>query len=74
MDKPCMPEAGLLDEPLQAMQDRLHQLLAEWPENPILTQLLVLCQRLTGAPLSLPRSSDVLFAVIQSVASVGLNP
>ena len=43
-----MPEAGLLDEPLQAMQDRLHQLLAEWPENPILTQLLVLCQRLTG--------------------------
>ena len=55
MEKPCMPEAGLLDEPLQAMQDpRLRQLLADWPENPILTQLLVLCQRLTGEPLCLP--------------------
>ena len=44
-----MPEVGLLDEPLQAMQARLQQLLAAWPENPILTPLLVLCQRLTGA-------------------------
>lgn len=48
MAKPCMPEVDLLDDPLQAMQARLQQLLADWPENPILTQLLVLCQRLTG--------------------------
>ena len=53
MEKPCMPEVSLLDEPLQAMQDRLRQLLADWPENPILTQLLVLCQRLTGGQLCL---------------------
>ena len=48
-----MPEVGLLDDPIQAMQMRLQQLLADWPENPILTQLLVLCQRLTGEHLSL---------------------
>ena len=43
-----MPEAGLLEEPLQAMQERLTQLLADWPENPILMQLLALCHRLAG--------------------------
>ena len=43
-----MPEVGLLEEPLQAMQERLTQLLADWPENPILMQLLALCQRLAG--------------------------
>ena len=47
-----MPEVGLLDDPIQAMQARLQQLLVDWPENPILTQLLVLCQRLTGEHLS----------------------
>ena len=52
-----MPEVGLLDEPLQAMQARLQQLLADWPENPILTQLLVLCQRLTGQRRCLSVSS-----------------
>ena len=46
-----MPEVGLLDDPIQAMQTRLQQLLADWPENPILTQLLILCQRLTGEHL-----------------------
>ena len=47
-----MSEVGLLDDPIQAMQTRLQQLLADWPENPILTQLLVLCQRLTGEHVS----------------------
>ena len=55
-----MPEVGLLDDPIQAMQTRLQQLLADWPENPILTQLLVLCQRLTGkhrSPCEFPRGA-----------------
>ena len=49
-----MPEVGLLEEPLQAMQERLTQLLADWPENPILMQLLALCQRLAGESLPHP--------------------
>ena len=52
-----MPEAGLLDEPVQAMQERLTQLLADWPENPILMQLLALCQRLAGNFLTRLRHS-----------------
>ena len=48
MAEACAAETGLLDEPLQGMQGRLGQLLADWPDNPILTQLLALCARLAG--------------------------
>ena len=48
MEEPCGAETGLLDEPLQGLQGRLGQLLADWPDNPILTQLLALCARLAG--------------------------
>ena len=48
MAEACAAETGLLDEPLQGMQGRLEQLLADWPDNPILTQLLALCARLAG--------------------------
>ncbi len=48
MEKACVAEAGLLDEPVRALVARLRQLLEDWPEHPILTQLLNLCDRLTG--------------------------
>lgn len=48
MEKQSVPEAGLLDEPVRALTERLRQLLEDWPEHPILTQLLNLCDRLTG--------------------------
>ena len=48
MAEACAAETGLLDEPLQGMQGRLGRLLADWPDNPILTQLLALCARLAG--------------------------
>ena len=49
MEAPAPAEAGLLEAPVQALEDRLQQLLADWPEHPILSQLAALCQRLTGA-------------------------
>lgn len=49
MEAPAPAEAGLLEAPVQALEDRLQQLLADWPEHPILSQLATLCQRLTGA-------------------------
>jgi hypothetical protein len=48
MEKASVAEAGLLDEPVQLLRERLMQLLDEWPEHPILTQLVNLCNRLTG--------------------------
>ncbi len=57
MEKPSVAEAGLMEEPVQALRARLSQLLEDWPEHPILSQLLILCDRLLGArlvPLRLP--------------------
>ncbi len=51
MEKPSLAEAGLMEEPVQALRARLEQLMADWPDHPILCQLLVLCDRLVGAPL-----------------------
>ena len=48
MEKPSLAEAGLMEEPVQALRARLAQLLADWPDHPILAQLLVLCDRLLG--------------------------
>lgn len=44
-----MEEAALLQGPVSALERRLHQLLQEWPEHPVLDQLLPICHRLTGA-------------------------
>ena len=41
-------EAALLMAPIAALQTRLHELLAEWPDNPLLTQLLAICDRIQG--------------------------
>lgn len=50
MEKPSLAEAGLLEEPVAALRARLAQLLEDWPDHPILSQLVALCDRLTGAP------------------------
>ena len=44
----CVEEAALLQGPVSALKARLNQLLQEWPEHPVLTQLLAICHRLTG--------------------------
>lgn len=45
----CVAEAALLQGPVSALKKRLHSLLQEWPEHPVLDQLLAICHRLTGA-------------------------
>ncbi len=47
----CVEEAALLQGPVCAVKARLVQLLAEWPEHPVLVQLLAICDRLTGMPV-----------------------
>lgn len=39
-------EAELLLDPLGQLQERLRQLLADWPEHPLLSQLLAICTRI----------------------------
>ena len=51
MEKASVAEASLMEEPVQALRARLNQLLDDWPEHPILSQLLILCDRLLGALL-----------------------
>jgi hypothetical protein len=46
---PVVEEAALLVAPVRGVRDRLAQLLAEWPEHPILAQLTAICDRLLGA-------------------------
>ena len=41
-------EAALVIGPLAALQRRLQELLAEWPDNPLLMQLLAVCSRIQG--------------------------
>lgn len=48
IQRPCPEEALLVREPLQAMETRLLQLLQEWPEHVLLTQLLQICRRITS--------------------------
>ena len=50
---------GLLEDPVNAMLQRVSHLLAEWPDNPLLLQLRAICQRLLGMPCALhPPVSD----------------
>lgn len=44
----CVEEAALLQGPVAALRARLAHLLQEWPEHPVLVQLLAICDRLTG--------------------------
>jgi len=47
-------EARLAQPVLAAFSDRIVELLKEWPENPILEQLLKIVSRILGFPLSTP--------------------
>lgn len=49
---PVVSEAALLGAPVQGVTKRLGELLAEWPEHPILSQLQAICARLLGATRS----------------------
>ena len=47
-------ELALVLEPLGVLLRRVGLLLEEWPENPILQQLVAICQRVTSLPLDTP--------------------
>ena len=47
-------EARLLFAPVSKLVTRLHELLREFPEQPILEQLLGICRRLLALPLHSP--------------------
>jgi hypothetical protein len=49
---PCPHEAVLLQEPVVAMARRLHTLLTEFPDHPVLAQLAAICTRLMALSLS----------------------
>ena len=48
IQQPCMSELKLLVLPVTQLQTRLKELLDEWPENPLLDQLVAICDRLLG--------------------------
>eukprot|EP00898_Chlorokybus_atmophyticus_P007316 jgi/Chlat1/7586/Chrsp63S07074 len=52
--KPCIREAALLVEPVIALVHRVRELLQEWQDNPLLLQLLAICERLLSMPLTAP--------------------
>ena len=54
MQQPFPEETVLMQAPLAVLSQRLHVLLEEWPEHPLLQQLLAIVDRLLGLPLSTP--------------------
>lgn len=48
VQQPCVSELERLVHPVRDLQVRLAQLLEEWPENPLLEQLVAICNRLLG--------------------------
>jgi midasin len=54
MQQPFPEEAFLMQQPLSDMSHHLIQLLEEWPEHPLLLQLLAIVERLLGLPLTVP--------------------
>ncbi|XP_059110058.1 midasin [Peromyscus eremicus] len=53
---PNVAEARQCQPVLQGFSDAVNQLLEEWPEHPVLQQLLVVMDRIRGFPLSSPIS------------------
>ncbi len=45
---PVVEEAVLLQGPVRGVRARLTELLAEWPDHPLLTQLAAIADRLLG--------------------------
>ncbi len=45
---PVVEEVALLAAPVRGVAARMAQLLQEWPEHPILSQLAAICARLLG--------------------------
>ncbi|XP_076780137.1 midasin isoform X2 [Arvicanthis niloticus] len=53
---PNVAEARQCQPVLQGFSEAVHQLLQDWPEHPVLQQLLVVMDRIRGFPLSSPIS------------------
>ena len=67
----CVQEAAILQGPVSALKGRLHQLLQEWPEHPVLVQLLAICHRLTGIHTNPVSSSVGAFSVCLEASCKG---
>ena len=48
VQRPSVAEARLVVGPVSALRARVHELLGEWPGNPLLEQLTTICKRLLG--------------------------
>ncbi|GLI68780.1 hypothetical protein VaNZ11_013272, partial [Volvox africanus] len=54
IQKPCVEEISLLQEPVSAMESRLRGLLEEYPDHPLLVQLRAITLRILSMPLQSP--------------------
>ncbi|GIL72549.1 hypothetical protein Vretifemale_2893, partial [Volvox reticuliferus] len=54
IQKPCVEEISLLQEPVSAMESRLRRLLEEYPDHPLLVQLRAIALRVLSMPLQSP--------------------
>lgn len=54
MQQPAVQEVSLAQGPVMAVVGRLRALLADWPDNPLLLQLLAIAERLLSLPLAAP--------------------
>ena len=53
MQAAAVEETALLQGPVTACRTRLAALLQDWPDHPLLTQLLAICDRMLGRPHAL---------------------
>ena len=65
-------EASLVIPPLAAMQHRLQQLLSDWPEHPLLSQLVAICTRIQGTSFT-EHLTDFLDALCGGGSGVWLH-
>lgn len=63
-------ETGLLAAPVRRVTARLAELLEEWPEHPILSQLAAICGRLTGEGMHGASNSRALKLTVHCFRSI----
>jgi hypothetical protein len=54
LQRPFVEETALMQGPVAAVAARCSALLDEWPEHPLLTQLVAICERLLALPVTAP--------------------
>ncbi|KAK9809153.1 hypothetical protein WJX72_010301 [[Myrmecia] bisecta] len=59
MQQAAVEETALLQGPVTASRTRLLQLLEEWPDHPLLAQLLAICDRLLALDVTAPLKTSL---------------